>query len=104
MPSCSLVEPSRDVLLLVLLLLLLFDVYVQIDLDTIETSNLNRQFLFRRSHVGQSKAQVAAEVVTAFAPAANIKAYQVRLQRPQRQQQLCVRALAACGMQWPEAC
>lgn len=54
-------------------------VCAQIDLDTIETSNLNRQFLFRRSHVGQSKAQVAAEVVKAFAPAANIKAYQVRL-------------------------
>lgn len=49
----------------------------QIDLDTIETSNLNRQFLFRRSHVGQSKAQVAGEVVKAFAPHANITAYQV---------------------------
>lgn len=50
---------------------------LQIDLDTIETSNLNRQFLFRRSHVGQSKAQVAAEVVKGFAPYANITAYQV---------------------------
>lgn len=35
----------------------------QIDLDTIETSNLNRQFLFRKHHVGQSKARTAAEVV-----------------------------------------
>ena len=29
-----------------------------IDLDTIDVSNLNRQFFFRREHVGKSKAQV----------------------------------------------
>jgi hypothetical protein len=50
----------------------------QIDLDTIETSNLNRQFLFRRHHVGQSKAQVAGDVVRTFAPAGTtITAHQV---------------------------
>jgi molybdopterin/thiamine biosynthesis adenylyltransferase len=49
----------------------------QIDLDTIETSNLNRQFLFRRSHVGQSKAAVAADIVKTFSPTANIEAFQV---------------------------
>ena len=50
---------------------------MQIDMDTIETSNLNRQFLFRQRHVGQSKAKVAAEAVKRFRPAANITAHQV---------------------------
>lgn len=35
--------------------------FLQIDLDTIEVSNLNRQFLFRKSHIGQSKAKVCCE-------------------------------------------
>eukprot|EP00249_Psilotum_nudum_P016082 c25648_g1_i1 orf=404-2404(-) len=50
------------------------DIHV-IDLDTIEVSNLNRQFLFRQRHVGQSKAKVAQEAVLKFKPDVNIVAY-----------------------------
>ncbi|KAH9159401.1 hypothetical protein LEN26_002359 [Aphanomyces euteiches] len=46
-----------------------------VDLDTIDVSNLNRQFLFRSHHVGQSKAVVAREVALQFNPNAKITAY-----------------------------
>ncbi|XP_022667314.1 SUMO-activating enzyme subunit 2-like [Varroa jacobsoni] len=49
------------------------DIHV-IDLDTIDFSNLNRQFLFRKEHVGKSKALVAKESVLALCPEANITA------------------------------
>jgi len=39
-----------------------------IDLDTIDVSNLNRQFLFRRHHVGKAKCEVACEAVLAMIP------------------------------------
>ena len=45
-----------------------------IDLDTIDVSNLNRQFLFQRKHVGKSKAEVAKESALRFRPDANITA------------------------------
>ncbi|CAL1268036.1 unnamed protein product [Larinioides sclopetarius] len=46
-----------------------------IDLDTIELSNLNRQFLFHKQHIGRPKAIVAKESVLKFNPKANITAY-----------------------------
>lgn len=50
------------------------DIHI-IDMDTIEVSNLNRQFLFRQSHVGQSKAKVARDAVLKFRPNISITAY-----------------------------
>nr|CDJ84128.1 UBA THIF-type NAD FAD binding fold and Ubiquitin-activating enzyme repeat domain containing protein [Haemonchus contortus] len=43
------------------------DIHV-IDMDTIDVSNLNRQFLFRREHVGRSKAEVASEAIRQMRP------------------------------------
>ncbi|KAF2301885.1 hypothetical protein GH714_030196 [Hevea brasiliensis] len=50
------------------------DIHI-IDMDTIEVSNLNRQFLFRQSHVGQSKAMVARDAVLRFRPNISITPY-----------------------------
>ncbi|EEF49457.1 SUMO-activating enzyme subunit 2 [Ricinus communis] len=50
------------------------DIHI-IDMDTIEVSNLNRQFLFRKSHVGQSKAKVARDAVLRFKPHIRITSY-----------------------------
>ncbi|CAJ0607633.1 unnamed protein product [Cylicocyclus nassatus] len=43
------------------------DIHV-IDMDTIDVSNLNRQFLFRREHVGKSKAEVATQAIKRMCP------------------------------------
>ncbi|XP_052204357.1 SUMO-activating enzyme subunit 2 isoform X2 [Diospyros lotus] len=51
-------------------------------MDTIEVSNLNRQFLFRQSHVGQSKAKVARDAVLKFRPHINITPYHSNVKDP----------------------
>ncbi|KAI3446148.1 hypothetical protein Pfo_002813 [Paulownia fortunei] len=57
------------------------DIHI-IDMDTIEVSNLNRQFLFRQSHVGQSKAKVARDAVLKFRPHISITPYHANVKDP----------------------
>nr|XP_019701324.1 SUMO-activating enzyme subunit 2 isoform X2 [Elaeis guineensis] len=58
------------------------DIHI-IDMDTIEVSNLNRQFLFRQSHVGQSKAKVARDAVLKFRPHISITPHHANVKDPE---------------------
>jgi molybdopterin/thiamine biosynthesis adenylyltransferase len=46
----------------------------QVDLDTIDLSNLNRQFLFRKPDISKPKASVAAATARQFNPRCSIDA------------------------------
>lgn len=46
----------------------------QVDLDTIDLSNLNRQFLFRKPDISKPKASVAAATARQFNPKCSIDA------------------------------
>ncbi|KAI7867379.1 hypothetical protein BDF14DRAFT_1803219 [Spinellus fusiger] len=54
-----------------------------VDLDTIDVSNLNRQFLFQKQHIKKSKAHVAKETAMRFNPSARIVSYQANIKEPQ---------------------
>nr|AHG26147.1 ubiquitin-activating enzyme E1-like protein [Shiraia sp. slf14] len=53
-----------------------------VDLDTIDLSNLNRQFLFRNEHIKKSKALVAKESAGKFNPNVKIEAYHDNIKDP----------------------
>ncbi|KAF4452496.1 ubiquitin-like 1-activating enzyme E1 B [Fusarium austroafricanum] len=50
-----------------------------VDLDTIDLSNLNRQFLFRHEHIKKSKALVAKEAAQRFNPDVKIVAHHANI-------------------------
>ncbi|EXM33948.1 ubiquitin-like 1-activating enzyme E1 B [Fusarium oxysporum f. sp. vasinfectum 25433] len=50
-----------------------------VDLDTIDLSNLNRQFLFRHEHIKKSKALVAKEAAERFNPNVKIVAHHANI-------------------------
>ncbi|CAG8534712.1 537_t:CDS:10 [Acaulospora morrowiae] len=50
-----------------------------VDLDIIDLSNLNRQFLFQKQHIKKSKAQVARESALKFNPNVNIIAHRANI-------------------------
>lgn len=51
-----------------------------IDMDTIELSNLNRQFLFRKGDIGKSKAEVAAAYINKRIPGSRVTPHFKKIQ------------------------
>ncbi|KAF8418651.1 hypothetical protein L210DRAFT_3578816 [Boletus edulis BED1] len=54
-----------------------------LDLDTVDLSNLNRQFLFKKKDVKQSKAMVAAQTAGAFNPNVRIQPIHANIKESQ---------------------
>ena len=77
------------------------DIHV-IDMDTIDVSNLNRQFLFRQSDVGKYKAEVAAAFVEKRVPGVQITPYNGKIQDKDEDYYMQFK-LVICGLDSIEA-
>ncbi|KAJ1720585.1 NEDD8 activating enzyme [Coemansia erecta] len=77
------------------------DIHV-IDMDTIDISNLNRQFLFRKADVGKPKAEVAAEFIRRRSPEVSVTAHFKRIQEMSEEFYLSF-TLIVCGLDSIEA-
>ena len=74
----------------------LYDLHV-IDMDTIDVSNLNRQFLFRLPDCNQPKAKVAAERVMQRVKGASVKVRRGMLMHAQHRWEVSVEAQRSVG-------
>ncbi|EPQ58310.1 hypothetical protein GLOTRDRAFT_72613 [Gloeophyllum trabeum ATCC 11539] len=77
------------------------DIHV-IDMDTIDISNLNRQFLFRPKDVGKPKAIVAAEFVMNRVPGVKVTPYYGKIQDKDEEYYMQFN-LVICGLDSVEA-
>ncbi|KAI9764736.1 MAG: hypothetical protein M1835_007524 [Candelina submexicana] len=77
------------------------DIHV-IDMDTIDVSNLNRQFLFRQADVGKSKAEVAAAFVEKRVKGVNITPYNGKIQDKDEDYYMQFK-MVVCGLDSVEA-